>query len=76
LRTSDGSWAEVGADGTGVHVIEGDPRRIWSIAERAAEWWASCGRPARDRFGITASVCGATRLWLDHPDGPSWALPL
>jgi methyltransferase of ATP-grasp peptide maturase system len=77
LRTTDGSWAEVSADTTTTRVTEGGPGRIWSIAEHAADWWERRGRPTRSRFGLTATVDGAHRLWLDHPDSPhSWPLPL
>jgi hypothetical protein len=77
LRTTDGSWADVSTDTAGHHVTEGGPRRIWSIAEHAADWWTRHGRPARSRFGLTATTDGAHHLWLDHPDSPcSWQLPL
>jgi methyltransferase of ATP-grasp peptide maturase system len=78
LRTADGSWAEVSTDATGRHrVVEGGPRRIWSIAEDAADWWTRQGRPARSRFGLTATTDGKHQLWLDNPDSPYvWPLPL
>ncbi|MGH3753635.1 MAG: hypothetical protein ACRDRP_13225 [Pseudonocardiaceae bacterium] len=72
LRADDASWAEVvaaEAQPGRYPITQGGPGRIWDEVERAASVWSSLGRPARQRFGVTATVDGQHRYWLDSPDG-------
>jgi methyltransferase of ATP-grasp peptide maturase system len=72
LRAQDTSWAEVAVVETrsGRHVVtQGGPNRMWDDVERAAAAWTSLGRPVRQRFGLTATVDGKHRYWLDSPEG-------
>ncbi|MGH4016321.1 MAG: ATP-grasp peptide maturase system methyltransferase [Pseudonocardiaceae bacterium] len=72
LHGSDASWAEVTAIETeaGRYALtQGGPRPIWDDVERAAAAWNTLGRPARHRFGLTATVDGAHHYWLDNPEG-------
>jgi len=69
IRADDGCWAEVAFNGdNGRHpVTEVGARSIWATAEHAARWWLEHGRPARSRFGMTATAVGTRRIWLDDP---------
>ncbi|MGH3940000.1 MAG: methyltransferase domain-containing protein [Pseudonocardiaceae bacterium] len=72
LRGSDAAWAEVTASETKTGwypLTQGGPHPIWNDVERAATTWNALGRPARHRFGLTATIDGAHRYWLDNPDG-------
>ncbi|MGH3913153.1 MAG: ATP-grasp peptide maturase system methyltransferase [Pseudonocardiaceae bacterium] len=72
LRATDASWAEITATEAepGRYTItQGGPQPIWDQVERAAARWNSLGRPAWHRFGLTATVDGAHRYWLDSHDG-------
>lgn len=70
LRCSDASWAEITETETGRYALtQGGPHPIWDEVERAAAVWNALGRPARHRFGLTATVTGGQRYWLDTPDG-------
>ncbi|MEQ0560738.1 methyltransferase domain-containing protein [Amycolatopsis sp. NEAU-NG30] len=77
LDTPDGSWARidtVARDGEH-HVIEGGPRRLWAVVERAHRWWRDLGRPGWARFGLTVTPTEHT-IWLDQPDGEHrWTRP-
>ncbi|MFJ6741027.1 methyltransferase domain-containing protein [Streptomyces sp. NPDC091279] len=67
LLGDDGtSWATVEyvPDRTHFEVEQHGPRRLWSEAEAAWNWWLDQGRPTRDRFGLTVDQ-NAQRLWLD-----------
>ncbi len=78
LRANDASWAEVTVAEAqpGRHAItQGGPLRIWDDVERAASVWNSLGRPVRQRFGVTATVDGKHRYWLDSPDGQHLDVP-
>ncbi len=78
LRAVDTSWAELVATEvqSGRYVIlQGGPHRIWDDVERAASVWNSLGRPTRQRFGLTATIDGKHRYWLDSPDGPHLDIP-
>lgn len=73
LRAQDASWAEIAVSETrsGRHMVtQGGPHRMWDDVERAAAAWTSLGRPTRQRFGLTATVDGKHRYWLDNPEGP------
>jgi methyltransferase of ATP-grasp peptide maturase system len=72
LRADDASWAEAvvaEAQPGRYPITQGGPHRIWDDVERAAAVWNSLGRPACQRFGLTATVAGKHRYWLDSPDG-------
>ncbi len=77
ITTPDGSWAEatLAADQHGRHtVVEGGPRRLWRVVERAHHTWTRLGRPGWGRFGLTVTPETHT-LWLDQPDSPhTWRL--
>ncbi|WP_225447893.1 methyltransferase domain-containing protein [Streptacidiphilus sp. P02-A3a] len=62
LWAADGSWARA-EDG---QALQGGPRRLWDEVERAQALYADHGRPARERFGITATALGHS-VWLDQP---------
>ncbi|WP_018348245.1 methyltransferase domain-containing protein [Longispora albida] len=64
VQAEDGSWVEI----DGNTVVEGGPRRLWAVIEGAVATWDKHGRPARDRFGITASINQPARYWVDSPD--------
>lgn len=51
---------------------QGGPRPLWDLVEDTTRLWYDLGRPAQNRFGLTVAATGDHRLWLDHPDGPSW----
>jgi hypothetical protein len=69
IRADDGCWAEVAFNrDNGRHpVTEAGARSIWATAEHAARWWLEHARPARSRFGMTATAAGTRRIWLDDP---------
>ncbi|MGH3885109.1 MAG: methyltransferase domain-containing protein [Pseudonocardiaceae bacterium] len=78
LRADDTSWVEVvvaEAQPGRYAITQGGPRRIWDDVERAASVWSSLGRPVRQRFGLTATVDGKHRYWLDSPDGQHLDVP-
>lgn len=61
-------------DGGG-HVTQGGDRLFDELAG-AWQRWQSIGAPARERFGMTATVNGRQHVWLDLPDGViRWAVP-
>lgn len=69
LRASDASWAETIAteiEPGRYPITQGGPKPIWDNVERAAAVWNKLGRPARHRFGLTATVDGAHHYWLDN----------
>ncbi len=72
LRAADASWAEITAteaEPGRYRITQGGPHPIWEKVERAAAVWDSLGRPARHRFGLTATVDGEHRYWFDSPAG-------
>ncbi|WP_305784975.1 ATP-grasp peptide maturase system methyltransferase [Symbioplanes lichenis] len=70
LFADDGSWAMV-EDAT-VRVEQYGPRRLWDDVEAAYDQWAGAGNPTRDRLGLTVTVAGAHRFWLDVPGNLQW----
>lgn len=68
--SADGSLASLHADGT---VSETGPRSLWSALESAYRVFQEADKPGPDRYGITVDE-QSQRIWLDSPDGPSWAL--
>ncbi|MGQ0779300.1 MAG: methyltransferase domain-containing protein [Pseudonocardiales bacterium] len=78
LRGSDAAWAEVTASETTTGqypLTQGGPHPIWNDVERAATAWNALGRPTRHRFGLTSTIDGEHRYWLDSPDGKQLDLP-
>lgn len=72
LHGSDASWAEttaVEAEPGRYPITQGGPHLIWDDVERAGAVWNALGRPARHRFGLTATVDGKHHYWIDDPDG-------
>ncbi|MEU9732863.1 methyltransferase domain-containing protein [Streptomyces sp. NPDC048002] len=72
---SDSSWSCVmfreGKEQA--HVWQSGPRRLWDEVAAALQWWHEQERPGHERFGLTATVEGAQRVWLDEPTN-SWAV--
>ncbi|MEV0622434.1 protein-L-isoaspartate(D-aspartate) O-methyltransferase [Nonomuraea sp. NPDC050404] len=72
-----GSWAacdhELGGDEA--RVTQYGPRRLWDELSSAYRQWVSLGSPSSDRFGMTVDPQGIW-LWLDHPAGPTWRVPV
>ncbi len=66
LSAEDGSWLQAQPHHDQTLITQGGPRRIWTIIEHAAALWNAAGRPARDRFGLTATTANHD-YWLDHP---------
>src|SRR5262249_33498910 len=72
LHTDDGSWAEVGTTPRNGRypVTEVGARSIWTAAEHTARLWRHHGQPIRSRLGLTATIHGEHRIWLDDPSTP------
>ncbi|MEV4117086.1 hypothetical protein [Nonomuraea sp. NPDC049695] len=51
-------------------VVQNGKRRLWDELSSAYLQWLSLGSPTADRFGVTQPA-GQTKLWIDHPGGPS-----
>lgn len=66
---STGSWASLDYAPGAVEfeVWQYGPRTLWTEVGNAYRWWRQCGRPARNRFGVTVSPEGQ-RVWLDQPE--------
>ncbi|WP_214105592.1 methyltransferase domain-containing protein [Acrocarpospora catenulata] len=75
-HTAEGSWAACDhAPGAAeCRVTQYGRRRLWDEVSAAYLEWLTLGSPGYERFGLSIDPAG-TRLWLDHPDGPSWELP-
>ncbi|MPZ64276.1 MAG: hypothetical protein GEU83_01680 [Pseudonocardiaceae bacterium] len=77
LVAPDGSWSDVSHASDPSHryqVVEGGPQPLWRMVEAALERYVALGRPAWQRFGITAST-SAQHVWLDSPDsGLTWPI--
>jgi hypothetical protein len=55
-------------------VIQYGPRSLWDeAAAPTLSWWDLQGRPALERFGITAHADGTHLAWFDDEDEP-WPL--
>lgn len=44
-------------------------RRLWNEAVAGYSWWIQCGRPGRDRYGVTVTA-DRQSVWLDDPANP------
>ncbi len=63
--TSDGLWP-----------VTQQPHRPWDTVETAWRTWRHCGRPPRDRLGVTANGDGRQHVWLDEPTSRhTWPMP-
>ncbi|MFJ8430783.1 methyltransferase domain-containing protein [Kitasatospora sp. NPDC094019] len=49
-------------------VSQSGPRDLWDEVTAAYHWWERQRRPGLDRFGLTVTVAGEHRAWLDDPD--------
>ncbi|MGW2867785.1 methyltransferase domain-containing protein [Kitasatospora sp. NPDC001225] len=57
------------ADRDGKHAVsQSGPRNLWDEVTAAHAWWRRQGEPGLDRFGLTVTVAGEHRVWLDEPD--------
>ncbi|MFE0462270.1 ATP-grasp peptide maturase system methyltransferase [Kitasatospora sp. NPDC058965] len=56
-------------------VVQHGPLRLWDQVEEAVERWQAVGSPHQEGFGITITEHGQ-RVWIGHPDGPGWRLPI
>ncbi len=68
------SWVRIYPYGTSWMVEQGGPRSIWDEVEEALELWSDLGEPEPERFGLTVTPSGGQRVWLDSPQGRSWAV--
>ncbi len=77
LIAPDGSWCDVNHRpdrSRRYRVVEGGPQPLWRTVESALERYVALGRPAWQRFGITASAA-RQHVWLDSPDsGLTWPI--
>ena len=73
VDAADRSWVLI--DFEQGRVTQGGPRRLWDRLEALYELLDSCGRPRRDRFGLTVRPDGSQYVWLDSPgSGRTWEL--
>ncbi|MFD9593761.1 rRNA adenine N-6-methyltransferase family protein [Kitasatospora sp. NPDC059973] len=57
------------ADWDGKHAVsQSGPRSLWEEVTAAHAWWVRKGRPDLTRFGMTVTVDGEHRPWLDSPE--------
>jgi methyltransferase of ATP-grasp peptide maturase system len=77
LIAPDGSWCDVSHRSDHARryrAVEGGPQRLWRTVEGALERYMALGRPAWQRFGITASATHQS-IWLDSPgSGLTWPI--
>ena len=69
----DRSWVLIDDDRN--LVTQGGPRRLWDQIEELYELLESCGRPQRERFGLTVRPDGSQYVWLDSDSELTWELP-
>ncbi|MEU3558662.1 methyltransferase domain-containing protein [Kitasatospora sp. NPDC006786] len=56
------------ADWDGRHAVaQSGPRNLWDEVTAAHARWQDQGEPGLDRFGLTVTVEGEHRVWLDEP---------
>lgn len=70
--SDDGSIVHLHPGGT---VTEAGPRPLWGNLEAAHSIHRDADKPGPDRYGVTIED-RSQRVWLDAPNGPSWALRL
>lgn len=66
LLHPDGSWA-IYFTHSGIAEQAG-PRELWAELEKAHDTWLQLGKPGRERFGLTVTLEGRYRFWLDDPE--------
>jgi hypothetical protein len=59
---------------SGWTVHQHGPVKLWDAVEDAVLLWREAGQPHQSNFGLTVAP-DRQRVWLGHPDGPSWNLP-
>ncbi len=73
IDAADRSWALI--DLAQNCVAQGGPRRLWDETEELYAQLEGCGRPDRDRLGLTVRPDGSQFLWLDWPESDDrWEL--
>lgn len=73
VDATDRSWVRIDIESR--QVTQGGPRRLWDTIEALCEDLKRCGRPERDRFGLTVRPDGSQFAWLDSPgSGHVWEL--
>lgn len=56
------------ADWQGEHAVsQSGPRSLWDKVTAVYTWWARNGKPDLSRLGLTVTVAGERRAWLDDP---------
>ncbi|PYC76861.1 protein-L-isoaspartate(D-aspartate) O-methyltransferase [Streptomyces tateyamensis] len=56
------------ADWLGDHAVsQSGPRNLWEEVTAAYRWWQHRDRPHLSRLGLTVTVAGEHRAWLDEP---------
>ncbi|MFD7451099.1 methyltransferase domain-containing protein [Kitasatospora sp. NPDC059827] len=56
------------ADRDGPHAVsQSGPRSLWDEVTAAHGWWVRSGKPGFTRLGMTVTVAGEHRPWLDDP---------
>ncbi|MGF1431523.1 methyltransferase domain-containing protein [Kitasatospora sp. LaBMicrA B282] len=56
------------ADWQGEHAVsQSGPRQLWDEVTAAYGWWKRHDRPGLSRLGLTVTVAGEHRTWLDDP---------
>ncbi|MFF2075042.1 protein-L-isoaspartate O-methyltransferase [Kitasatospora sp. NPDC058162] len=56
------------ADWDGPHAVsQSGPRSLWDEVTAAHSWWVRSGKPDLTRLGMTVTVSGEHRPWLDDP---------
>lgn len=74
VATGSQAWTEA-ARGSSWSVHQHGPLRLWDQVEEALATWQDAGSPDQSAFGVTISPDHIQRVWIQHPDGPSWQLP-
>jgi hypothetical protein len=73
VATGSQAWTEPDRDMWRVH--QHGPLRLWDQVEDAITTWQTAGAPDQSAFGMTVAPDHTQRVWINDPDGPSWALP-
>ncbi|MET8540693.1 methyltransferase domain-containing protein [Kitasatospora sp. NPDC004799] len=56
------------ADWDGQHAVsQSGPRNLWDEVTAAYDWWVRNDKPGLTRLGMTVTVSGEHRPWLDDP---------
>jgi protein-L-isoaspartate(D-aspartate) O-methyltransferase len=74
IYSEDGAWVRIdtrATDGRFRFVEAGTPSLV-RLIEDTVDQWNQHGRPARSRYGMTASISAEPEYWLDDPSTPLW----